>query len=522
MGAWTRRTAVVAILLAVSPALEACTSLLGVTDITGAGEDGGSDGTASGDWGVARAPESGSESQRPGATSDATPDVSAPDSGTCQGSACVSGCEVGGVPYTTNAPDPDNACQSCQPGTSVTAWTPIADGSGCGNGQICIAGACGTECDVRGTVYASGAANPTNACESCQPGTTATAWTDDAPGTSCGAGEVCSASSCAAGCFIGGTVYAPNAVSPASTCQLCVPAASTTAWTTGADGTTCGPGQVCNASSCAAGCFVAGSFYAPSAANPSNACQTCQPGASPTAWTAAGTGASCGEGQVCTASICGAGCYIGGTVYASAAPNPADACQTCQPGQSTSAWSSAADGVTCGNGQVCASGACGTQCDIGGTLYASGAANPSNACQSCQPGTSTAAWTAVTSGTSCASGEVCNATSCVAACYIGGAFYGVGAQHDGVDERREWDRLRHERRVQRSELRRGLLHRGDGVRVGRAEPGQPLPELPAGCERDGVDEPRQRDRVWSGRSVQRVELRRGLLHRGHVHRFGGG
>jgi sulfatase modifying factor 1 len=103
-------------------------------------------------------------------------------------------------------------------------------------------------------VYATGAVNPTNACQSCQPGTTTTAWTTNASvnGASCGAGEVCNAGSCGPGCFIGGTVYASAAANPANACQSCQPGASTTAWTANAsaNGASCGTGGTCSSGTC--------------------------------------------------------------------------------------------------------------------------------------------------------------------------------------------------------------------------------------------------------------------------------
>jgi hypothetical protein len=57
--------------------------------------------------------------------------------------------------------------------------------------------------------------------------------------------------------------------------------------------------------------------------------------------------------------------YIGSTYYAADAQNPTDACQLCQPTTSTSGGTNVANGTACGNGQVCASGTCGKQCDIG-------------------------------------------------------------------------------------------------------------------------------------------------------------
>ena len=167
------------------------------------------------------------------------------------------------------------------------------------------------------------------------------------------------------------------------------------------------------------GCVIGGTTYASGTANPTNACQSCQPSVSTSAWNDVTDGTHCGSGGICHTGACASGCEIGGVYFTTSAANPNNPCQSCQPGTSTSVWSSAANGTGCGNGQVCASGQCGTQCDIGGTVYASGTANPSNACQSCLPGTSTTAWTNVANGTSCASSEVCNGGSCASGCYIG-------------------------------------------------------------------------------------------------------
>jgi hypothetical protein len=103
-------------------------------------------------------------------------------------------------------------------------------------------------------------------------------------------------------------------------------------------------------------------------------------------------------------------CIIGGSTYPSGATNAADTCQTCDPAKSTAAWTSLAEGTSCGTGEVCHATACDPGCFVSGTYYASGAANPMNACQSCQPATSTTAWTNVTDETTCAGGSCCSGT----------------------------------------------------------------------------------------------------------------
>ena len=50
-------------------------------------------------------------------------------------------CAIKGTHYTAEQTDPNNACQSCQPHVSTTAWVPVNDGSPCGNG-VCVSGNC--------------------------------------------------------------------------------------------------------------------------------------------------------------------------------------------------------------------------------------------------------------------------------------------------------------------------------------------------------------------------------------------
>jgi len=168
--------------------------------------------------------------------------------GICHTGACVSGCEVGGVYYVANAANPNDPCQSCQSGKSTSEWSTLADSTSCGNGQVCASGRCGMQCDIDAGIVMSGATNTGNPCQSCQPGTIATAWTNAADGTSCGSGEVCHAGNCGMGCTIGGAFYAPTSTANDG-CEVCTPGASTTAWTN-ANGTSCNGSGTCSAGSC--------------------------------------------------------------------------------------------------------------------------------------------------------------------------------------------------------------------------------------------------------------------------------
>lgn len=101
----------------------------------------------------------------------------------------------------------------------------------CATGAACEGGVCVELCQIDGRQVAAGALNAANSCEQCTPATSATAWTQRADGTPCNPGQVCSAGMCSPQCFIDGVVYAAGAPNPANACETCVPATSTTQWT---------------------------------------------------------------------------------------------------------------------------------------------------------------------------------------------------------------------------------------------------------------------------------------------------
>ncbi|RKH20572.1 hypothetical protein D7X74_03695 [Corallococcus sp. CA047B] len=102
--------------------------------------------------------------------------------------------------------------------------------------------------------------------------------------TACATGDICEGAVCVAICRIGGQVVSDGAVNTANACEQCVPALSSTTWTQRADGTSCNAGQVCSAGACSPQCFIDGTFYAAGAPNPANACETCAPATSTSTW----------------------------------------------------------------------------------------------------------------------------------------------------------------------------------------------------------------------------------------------
>ncbi len=322
------------------------------------------------------------------------------------------GCAVDGGSVAEGAIDPGNPCQSCQVSVSNAGYSARTEGTACGSGEVCSQGTCAAGCFIGGKVLVPGAVNAQNVCQLCNATASTSQWSPAMDGKACATGEVCTAGVCGPGCFIDGGELPAGQGNPANACQTCEPSASTTLWSAKPDGTSCASAEVCSAGACGAGCFIGGVLRSPASVNPLDACQVCTPDAGTQQWTSLSDGTPCGLGQVCNAGACVLECFIGGALVDAGAGDPADPCSLCNPSESSTAWSPAPDGTSCGGGRFCALGACSSACLIGATLYNPFALNPVNKCQQCDPAVSTTAWAPVGDGTACSACNTCSAGTC--------------------------------------------------------------------------------------------------------------
>jgi len=149
----------------------------------------------------------------------------------------------------------------------------------------------------------------------------------------------------------------------------------------------------------------------------------------------ASVGAMCHDdgGVICDGNgACVVQCDVGGTLYASGAAAPGNPCQVCTPSVSTSAFLAASDGTSCGPSASCAGGACVAHCDIGGTLVNAGTADPGNSCQACDPTKSTTAYSP-TDGATCGGAfpGTCQQNVCVSSLYTGAKAFSLAV--DGLN-----------------------------------------------------------------------------------------
>jgi|GEM_PF-1786576 len=426
-------------------ALSACSP-----DAPGTGADGAIEQTSGGES-TTQTGEQGSGSETStDATEPTSPDESEPadDGGpgadeSIQADEATQADEAGGNESTPENTTDGQQCASTA-GQKCSQDADCNDGCSCTT-DTCDGGTCSNKissgCMIGNKCYKQGDKNPLNACEACD-NNNPKKWSpldgnqyqcDD--GKKCTSGDVCVSGKCvgqstcddgkactddlcdAAGggtcknplksghCLIDDTCYAANDKNK-SGCGNCLPAKSATSWSPLNEGSACKNGTCftgkCSAGVCKAGtptkCFIGGTCYNGGAVDPKNSCQSCDPKQSSTAWSK-NSGKSCDDKELCTHSDkCVAG-VCKGTKY------------TCDDKLSCTA-------DTCTGKRVGGKGQCSAKvkagCAIAGACYAAGASNSKNPCQVCDPKKSTTAWSGNT-GKACNDGKSCtHSDKCVA------------------------------------------------------------------------------------------------------------
>ena len=321
----------------------------------------------------------------------------------CQAGACVT-CQAGAActPTANQCHTGTLVCSGAAPtcndtGTNVSAGTSCGTDMVCGANGSCAACQAGMVCTVPGKPCRRGTI-------ACNTGTPVCIESTDAPnGTVCGTNQVCSAGMCT-NCTAG------TACVPANPCHaginVCSPSiACTDTGQSLSNGVVCGTDRVCNAGACV-------SCAAGASCQPANACKTgstsCATG-SPVCQESGNrpNGTSCGSNMVCNAGSC-VTCTAGGACTPTSNP-----CHTgtlsCTTGAATctDSGSNQPDGTACGANLVCRGGSC-VSCTAGQ------ACQPTNPCKNGQTSCTTGSMVCVETtnkgaGTLCGAGQSCAA-----------------------------------------------------------------------------------------------------------------
>jgi hypothetical protein len=156
-------------------------------------------------------------------------------------------------------------------------------------------------------------------------------------------------------CFIAGQCFPTGALNPQNGCERCDPATTPVTWAPLPEGSACAADalacteDVCQAGTChhlvdPKNCLIGGACRDPGETNPANSCETCEPTLAQQAWTAAKDGAGCAtDGLWCTSDVCQVGqcthevgnaCLLGGTCRSAGWSAPTDPCNECVPATS--------------------------------------------------------------------------------------------------------------------------------------------------------------------------------------------
>lgn len=94
-------------------------------------------------------------------------------------------CTINSVMYANGAPNPDDSCQSCQVDVSTSHWVARSEGAQCDTGKVCHNDSCQAGCWIGSQYYASGSSKTPFTCLTCQPSASISDWTPDAANYGC-------------------------------------------------------------------------------------------------------------------------------------------------------------------------------------------------------------------------------------------------------------------------------------------------------------------------------------------------
>ena len=289
-------------------------------------------------------------------------------SDTCQAGTCTAGSHV-----TCTAPDSCHTAGTCNATTGVCSAPTLNAGY----------------CDIGNTCVVSGAADGANTCETCQPSVTTSAYTPVANGASCSDGNACDLSdTCQSGVCTAGSHVTCTASDSCHVAGTCSPSTGQCSNPAAANGTTCNDGNSCDLSdTCQSGVCTAGSHVTCTASDQCHVAGTCNSSTGQCSNPAIGDGTACSDGNACSlGDSCRGGVCVPSRSITCA---PLDECHTagtCNPATGACTNPQLADGTTCDTGNPCTTGACelgacsATPVSVGTTCQGTGQCNAAGYC----------------------------------------------------------------------------------------------------------------------------------------------
>ena len=317
-----------------------------------------------------------------------------------------------------SAPPPTAGCKSAFPAANSSC---IKDAQCC-SGLVCQNRACRLGCRIGDTFYAPGAVNPANQCQTCQPATTVSAFTNRANGTSCNDQNACTLTdTCQAGVCTGSSPVVCSASDQCHVAGTCDPATGSCSNPAKANGTVCNDGNACTTvDTCQGGACTGASPVVCSALDQCHVAGTCDPTTGSCSNPAKPNGTACNDGNACTTvDTCQAGACTGASPVVCSALDQCHDPGTCDLATGTCSNPAKADGTSCDDGSACTRGdrCLGGSC-LGAALTICVARDQCHDAGTCDPQTgncpnpSKADGTACNDGSNCTGGDSCQSGVC--------------------------------------------------------------------------------------------------------------
>ncbi len=335
-----------------------------------------------------------------------------PSPGGCQSATCSSGV-CGSAPTSGNSCDDKNTCTVntfCQSGTCIGEFVP--DGTVCDPNKGCVAGVCLTGCTIGNQVYAPGATNPVNQCESCQLSVSSTAWTPKSEGTSCDDGNLCTVNDvCQSGVCTPGTAIVCSALDQCHDAGVCNPSTGICSNPNKVDGTSCDDGNACTQTdTCHSGVCVGSNPVVCTASDLCHSAGVCDTQTGVCSDPIKPNGTSCNDQNACTQTdTCQEGVCTGANPVVCAPPDQCHQQGTCNTGTGQCEYLPVANGTSCDDGDACTqTDTCQSGVCTGGNSVICTALDQCHDAGTCNPATGACSNPNKLNGAPCEDGDLCS------------------------------------------------------------------------------------------------------------------
>ncbi|MEO8212079.1 MAG: LamG-like jellyroll fold domain-containing protein [Myxococcales bacterium] len=339
----------------------------------------------------------------------------------CAGGACTLSCPAGLLKCNGKCIDPNADPNHCG-ATADCDTTGGTSGSSCAAGEVCSAGSCALSCQT-GLINCQGiCVDPSSNRLYC--GATSGCGTSDGnPGNACDEGEVCSGGACTVSCQTGMVKCEGACIDPSTNRAHCGAIGDCSNLEGGnSAGSACASGNLCVAGTCVVSCPTGSVNCGGVCINPAADNGHCGAlGDCTNIGVGNAAGSACSQGRVCNNGSCAVACPPRFVNCDGVCVDPATSRAHCgASGSCNSAGNGNSPGVACTVGNLCVGGSCVISCPTGSVNCGGVCVDPRSDNNRCgAAGDCTNVGVGNSTGSVCSPGSACTAGLCAASCSSG-------------------------------------------------------------------------------------------------------